>query len=64
MTTHTQTEEKKFTLRLDFEEACLVRDAMQNLRHELKHSPSERGQRNADYAGAIAVELSQKIQLS
>jgi hypothetical protein len=51
-------------LTLDFDEACVLRDALQNYKHELKGSPSERGQKLYKIAASIADELSDKIRLS
>lgn len=51
----------KNTIELTLEEMLLVRDAIIDKKHELKSSPSERGQRLSKLAGAIGETLGNKI---
>jgi hypothetical protein len=54
----------KFDLALNFEEACLVRDALIEIKHQLRKSTSERGQKLCRLAEAMHDELSVKIHNS
>lgn len=56
--------EKKFDLALNYEEACLVRDALIDMKHHLRGAASERGKRLCRLAEAMHDELSVKIHNS
>lgn len=48
-------------IELTEEEAILAREALLNEKHALKQSPSERGQRLSQLAGALAAQLDNKV---
>lgn len=58
------TEKQIARLSLSFDEALVIRDALQNYKHELKNSQSERGIKLHQIASTIADELTDKIRLS
>jgi hypothetical protein len=58
------TETGLFDLELNYEEACLVRDALIDMKHNLRGSPSERGQRLCRLAEAMHDGMSVTIQNS
>jgi hypothetical protein len=53
---------KRFNLALNLSEAILVRDSLIEMKHLLKNSPSERGQKLCGMANDLAKQLTARTR--